>query len=227
MEESVAACIYKIAPREKPSKWSQQALKRVLNNWQRTRRSDFESILESPHFDWIVGFHITPSELGQYGYDTGLHFVQDSTPELPDDIETEHLVEPFFDEWIDQIQQVIKEDQEQTMFSPKEYAVFLANRHPMWNEHRMADALEITVGTYRGKVGRVKDKLEVARNTVELSDELPDDSSVDSWARGSHSCPLRVLYRVDESRLPVSAPWGIEGSDLTLEDLPLDRIIRD
>lgn len=227
MEEPTAAVTYRVAPGPKPGEWSQKSVKRVLEEWKTARPNDFDKVTKSSGFGMAVGFNIYPTGLGQYGYDTGFHFEPDIEDHLIDDITGGDLVEPFYSEWIETLQEVIQEEQEATMFSPKEFATFFAHQRPMRGEKRNADALGITVGTYRGKVGRVKSKLEEARKTLGFEEICPDSDDPDDWGRGSHQAPLSVLHRVDEERLPVTTMGEIDIEGVSLDDFPVDELIKD
>lgn len=227
MDEEVSAFTYNIAPREKPGEWHQRGLKRALKNWEKNREEDFEVILNSDNFGILIGFNIVPSTTGQYGYDTGLHFKPEIEEQLLDEVEAGHLAKSFYEDWIEAIQEVIQEEQEKTMFSPKEYATFFAHRHPNRTERQNADALGVTVGTYRGKVGRVRSKLEKARSTLRLEEACPDSGTFEDWKRHTFEAPLSVIHRVDESRLPVNSISRVAVDGVTLDDLPLEEILRE
>lgn len=227
MDEEVAAFIHKIAPREKPGEWNQKGLKRVLTDWRMSRPDDFETIRETDGFSMVVGFNILPRSLGQYGYDTGLHFEPDFDDHLLEEDESKELVEPFYLDWVEAIQGVIREEQERTLFSPKEFATFFAHRNPKQNERKTADALGIKVGTYRGKVGRVKSKLETARDTLQLANSCPKKDDYKNWKRNTFEAPFSVIHRVDEDRLPVNAASRVAIEGLTIDDLSVETLIRD
>jgi hypothetical protein len=226
MEEQTAAVTYRVAPGAKPGEWHQKSLRRVLKKWKAARPNDFEKITESDGFGMVVGFNIYPTGTGQYGYDTGFHFEPDIESHLIDDVVGGDLAETFYSEWVEALQEVIREEQEATMFSSKEFATFFAHRHPTRGEKQNADALDITVGTYRGKVGRVKSKLEEARKTLGLEEICPESDDADDWKRDTHQAPLSVLHRVDEDRLPVTAVSHIDVDGVSLDDFPVDELIR-
>lgn len=227
MEEYIAALAWNTAPGEKSSKWHQQSMKRVLSRWEQERQNDLELVLDSQGFNLAVGYYTFPTDVGEYGYDTHLEFRQDTEEHLLDEIEAGHLVEPFYEDWIETLQEVIQEDQEDTLFSPKEYATFLIHRHPAWHEARAADALDISIGTYRGKVGRVKSKLETARSTVELDEFCSKEKKPEFWEANTHEAALSVIHRVNESRLPVDSITHVSTEGVTLDDLPLDDLLRE
>jgi len=227
MDEEVAAFTHKIAPLQKPGEWHQKGLKRVLTDWEQSRPDDFKTVTESSGFGMVVGFNILPRSLGQYGYDTGLHFEPDLDDHLLEEGEGKELVKPFYSDWVKAIQEVMQEEQERTMFSPKEFATFFAHRHPRQSERENADALGITVGTYRGKVGRVKSKLETARNTLGLADLCPESDDYDDWKRETFEAPFSVIHRIDEDRLPVNAASRIATEGLTIDDVSVETLIRD
>lgn len=227
MDESIAAFTYKIAPPNKAGEWHQRSLKRVLSKWGRDRPNDLETILNSDGFGVAVGVRVFPSNVGQYGYDTGLRFKPDIEKYMLSDIQGGDLVKPFYEDWVRSIQDVIREDQEQTMFSAKEFATFFAHRNPANSEARNADALEISIGTYRGKVGRIKSKLKEANATVRLAGIAPESGKSDAWNQKSYQAPLSVLHRVDESRLPINSISSVTTEGVTVDDLPIDELIKE
>lgn len=230
MDEEVAAFIVDVAPGDKRAEWNQKGLRRTLKNWEQTRPADYNTVRKSTNFGIVVGFQIAPlrNERGQYGYDTGFHFESDIEEDHLSDVEGGHLAHDFYDDWVEAIQGVIEEEQEQTLFSPKEYATFFAHRHPFRNERRNADGLKITVGTFRGKVGRVKSKLEEARATVGIEESLPADSE-EEWSGQRYSAHPSVICRVDESDLPIQSVWSLDSrlEEYTLDDLPLDQVLQE
>ncbi len=236
MDEETAAFIYKIAPRDKPSEWTQRALKRVLTNWKQTRPDDFQTIIESKGFGYIVGFEVVPNDIGQYGYDTDFRFSPDAQTRQHlssnydrqlDQEEGGDLVEAFYTQWINELHEVISDEQEQTMFSAKEFATFFAHRHPNRGERRNADALDIAVGTYRGKVGRIKSKLDTARNTLQLDESYPQQEDYEDWKRETYHCPISVLHRVDTDRLPVDARERYIGDKRVTDEFPVEDLTRE
>lgn len=227
MEQETAAFVYKIAPKDLPGKWRQIGIKRTLDQWETERPDEFESVLDSDDFGYIVGFRITRTGVGQYGYDTGFRFVPDIETEYLEEVEWAHLVEPFVQDWVQNICESVHETQERTSFSAKEFAAFIAHRNPFRSETQNADALGISVGTYRGKIGRVKNKLNSAQATLDLNDAVTIGDDPDEWVRESFSAPRSVIHRVDEERLPIRAVSGIQHDDIELDDLPVEKLIQE
>lgn len=225
MEEYVAALTWRTAPGKQTAKWHQQSMKRVFDRWEQSHSDDLDLIFNSQDFTGAAGFHLTPTEIGQYGYGKRLQFKQDSIDESFGEFDTSHLVKPFYDDWMVALQEVIQEDQEATLFSPKEYAAFFTYRHPRWHEPRAADALDITVGTYRGKVGRIKSKIESARATVELDESCSEEKPPEFWRQDSHRAALSVIHRVEESRLPINSLTLARNEHIDIDNLPLDKLM--
>jgi len=224
MEESIAAYIKRMAPREKQVEWHQKGLKRTLSKWEREHPDLHEIMVTEKAAGGAVGYTIIASEIGQYGYDTNFYFTTDLDVHLIDDIDgAEEMCEAFYEDWVAAIVELIKEDQSASMFSPKELAVLYASRDEYEGEQEAADALGITVGTYRGKLGRVRDKLSEARTTIRLAENAigtPDDDTKTRYA-----APLTVIDRVEEERLPVDAIFGLK--DLEITETPVELLLRD
>lgn len=227
MDEETAAFCQKIAPKDKRAEWHQRGVKRVLLDWKVNRPDDFDLIVDGTGFGMLVGYNIYPSEIGQYGYDTGFHFSADIETEFVDDVPGGHLAEEFYTEWVSAIQTVIEEEQQQSIFSPKEFATFFGYRHPRQSEQQNADALRITVGTFRGKVGRVKSKIETVQQTQSLLDATPVDVTGKEWSLGSYNAPFSVIDRVDEERLPLDTVDRVATKGISIDDLPVDELIID
>lgn len=226
MEEEVAAFILKRAPGRHKGEWHQKSLKRLLERWAATRPDDYDTVRNTPAFSGVVGYKIYASELGQYGYDTNYRFTPDLDPQfVEDEVENaDDLATELYEEWVDELEAVIREDQEASLFTPKELAVLIASRNPRIVEREAADALGITVGTYRGKLGRVKDKLKEARASLDLVTGTDVDDP-DDWCGNGYLSPLPVLTRVDEDRLPITAARTIGNEDS--DEIPLEMLIYD
>lgn len=224
MEEEIAAYIHKRAPGEKHGEWHQRGLKRVLSRWKTSESEKYNIAIMNQNFASAVGYRITPTALGQYGYDTEFHFEPNLDPHFLEEVpDATSLCKEFYDAWVREIQEVIKEDQESSLFTPKELATLYAYHNPKQNEKKAADALDIKVGTYRGKVGRVKEKLSTARASLALDKPAQVDSE-EEWWRDGYSAPLTVIDRVDEGRLPVDAAHDIIGADI--HEWPVNDLIR-
>lgn len=227
MERTTAAFCHKYAPAKLHNTWHQVGLRRTLREWLHNGRKDIvEAITANADFGMVVGYHVIPQDTGQYGHDANIGFIPDIEEEYLEEIEGGEYAHEFFNEWVENLSAVIEEEQESTMLSSKEFATLLGHRHPRLTEKQVADALRITVGTYRGKVGRVKSKLESARNTIAIQQPLSEDESVD-WGRSSISAPLSVILRVEEERLPVQAATISNTQGSSLNDIPVDRLLID
>lgn len=80
----------------------------------------------------------------------------------------------------------------------------------------------ISVGTYRGKLGRVRAKTETPKRTLELDEYLEDEYGADGSYKscGAH---FSVIERVDEERLPLDTVMSVEGVDI--QDMPVEERI--
>lgn len=221
MQESTAAFIMKVAPLNKRAEYSQRGVKRVLEQWRREDITKFNTAIENRDLGVSAGFSVYPETTGQYGYDTGLYFSQDSIPEDADD-EARDLADEFYELWVGYIHDVIEDSADETLFSPKELAVLYGSRHKKYSEKEIADNLEISVGTYRGKLGRVREKIETAKQTLEIDEQVEEDyGEVGSYqACGAH---FSVIERVDEDRLPLDTVMRVEGVDI--QDMPVEQLI--
>lgn len=227
MEQEVAAYILRIAPRETQAEWRQQSLKRLLSRWESEQPDGYELATTEKMFGGAVGYHISGTEDGRYGHRAGYTFELNLDPQLLDGSDRqETLCREFTNEWIEELQSVIEDQQESTFFTPKEMAVLYAHRNPSVTETKAADALGITVGTYRGKIGRVKDKLSKAHATLETEGVAQTDSDGD-WDDEKYPAPLTVIDRVDEDRLPVQAYTNYPVDGTQLHEAPLEQLIRD
>lgn len=210
MDKETAAVIYRFVPGDKQASLHQRGLKWVLSDWQVERYDDFERVLENQEFEIGVGFQVVSKELGANGYDTGYHF----QPEINGDFlgpELQPIAVDFYEDWVRMIRKIIEDDVSGTLFSPKQLAAFYLHRHPKVPESRAADALGVTVGTYRGKVGRVVDKLKQARRTITISESTEPLESLEDWLHDGYEGPLPVIHHLPESRLPVNATRPPEG----------------
>lgn len=226
MDSRLAAYIMNIAPGEKRAEWHQKGLHRVLKDWKRTRSEWYEFIVDESPVGVAVGYHTYPSSLGENGYDTGFYFSPDLDPHFIERDDNEELCTHFYNAWIQQIISVIEEEQRNTLFSPKEFATLIAHRSPYQNEGKAADALGVSVGTYRGKVGRVKRKLDTAKATLSI-DSAIDIESKDDWSGPGYAAALSVIDRVSEDRLPIQSLHSSSSDWVNLEDMPVEDLILD
>lgn len=64
----------------------------------------------------------------------------------------------------------IKSMQEETIFSPREFVALILDAE--MSEQRAAHIMDISVGNYRGKKGKVSEKLEKAESTTSLASAI-------------------------------------------------------
>lgn len=229
MDETTAAFILKRAPKQKSAQYHQVSIKRAVN---RLREEDYDAYVVAnteSGFGMAVGYNLYPEGLGQYGYDTDFKITPDLDPQAlegVDDVdEPEEFCLRFFEVWKEELMNVVTEDQEATLFSAKEYAAYIGRHNPRVREKEAADALGISLGNYRGKVGRTKEKIEKARKTLDLDDMVGGLDSVESWKGDRWSAPITVIDRVEESRLPVRASFG--NDRIPAHEHSVDQLIYD
>lgn len=162
MEESSAAIAMEFAPFALRSMWSETALTRIERYLKADRPSDYNRICESPEdYGMAIEFHPRGTEVGQYGYDTNFQLVPDVDDHVveADGVEIDHdLAEEMAELWVGQIVKVVEEAQSATTLSEKEFVTLITMNNDSCIESRAADALGVSVGTYRGKKGRIKEK---------------------------------------------------------------------
>lgn len=180
MESEIAAVAYKHGPSERQTTWKQQAIGRVLERWEDDRPTDFERVIYEYDTNWLIDIRVRTNGLGEYGWDTGFELSVEIDEELIEqvDVTDEYLesLKRFAAAIETELLDVIAEEQERSQFSSKEFAALMLYKKEMVNERRAADALGVTVGTYRGKLGRIRDKIEAAKLTQELVGELEEDN---------------------------------------------------
>lgn len=201
MSNELLAAAYEVAPEALCMKWRQQALWRAIQTdatgSSGLTGSDIEEI------KGYVGIVCSPNEVGQYGYDAAhrletnidLELIRDTTIDADDAL-------TFNEMWVNQLRDVIQEEQERSVFSPKEFVTYLSGKNPHHSERMIADALGVTVGTIRGKRGRIDDKLSKAALTMKLDaqiEQLPSEKAVDFQYHPA------VLATVDEADLPITS----------------------
>lgn len=224
MDTELCALLMKAAPPEKHAEWHQKTLRRAIQKWAEERPADYEMVINNGGFQGLVGYHIRPDGLGQYGHDTGFHFIPDIPEDIAREIEGGELAQPFYEEWINMFPKLFEEIQSDTMFSEKEFATLFLWKNPNWQEKAAADALSVTVGTYRGKVGRVREKITQARRTLDFADVFPGEDSGEEWQKlVNYSAPFYVVQNCDDDDLPVN---GAGPSNGDIRKYPVEMLIR-
>lgn len=222
MDESVAAYIADIAPGEKSGEWHQRSFGRALAEWATT---DVRvQLIYEPVLGGAVGYHIWSESDGVNGYPAEHYFAPNLDPHFLDGLDyvddPESHCESLYEIWMEHLQGVIQEDVDASLFTPKEMGVFYAHRHPRETERMAADGLGLSVGNYRGKVARVKEKLERARATIELAD-LAEADTQREWTGNGYEAPPEVMYELPESKFPVNATHPPDNID----DYPTEGLV--
>ena len=71
---------------------------------------------------------------------------------------------------VEHIRKEIREMQEETMFSPREFVALVLDVE--WDEQNAAALMDISVGNYRGKKGAIAKKIDEAEETLALVDKF-------------------------------------------------------
>lgn len=176
MDASLVAIALRHAPTERAAAWKQQAMSGVLERWETECPADFNRVLYNKDSGWLIEIHAECDGLGQYGWDSNysLQVRVDETlaGETGASDDYQDSLRAYVDALEDELCAVVGAVQEQSQFSPKEFAAFLLYQHGTIDERQAADALEVTVGTYRGKLGRIQNKIDAARFTLDLIDAV-------------------------------------------------------
>lgn len=172
MDASLVAVALNHATRIQRSTWQQRAMSNVLERWETERSADFERILYNKDSGWLIEFWPQSNGLGQYGWDSNftleVRLDYDLLEQTDNTDEYARALEDYCDAVEDELCEVVGEVQSQTLFSEKEFVAFLLYQRDTVDEQRAADALEVTVGTYRGKLGRIREKIDSATATIDL-----------------------------------------------------------
>ncbi|ELZ05713.1 hypothetical protein C480_09960 [Natrialba aegyptia DSM 13077] len=126
--------------------------------------------------NWLVDIRVRTNGLGQYGWDTGFELSVEIDDELLSQVDVSDTylksLEQFVSAVQDELVAVVESEQEQSQFSSKEFAALMLYKREMVSENEAADALDVTVGTYRGKLGRIREKIAAAELTEQLLGEF-------------------------------------------------------
>jgi hypothetical protein len=173
MDEETAAVAYDFAPFFLRSMWGETALTRAEYQLQANNLEYYEEILSHAEvYGYATEIQARGREVGQYGYDTDYRIipkVDDTVIESADvDIDRE-VVEELSAIWAEQVVSTLTEAQSSTTLSAREFATLITKNNDFCGERRAADALGISVGTYRGKKGRINEKQEECRESSLLN----------------------------------------------------------
>lgn len=71
---------------------------------------------------------------------------------------------------VENICKEIREMQDETMFSPREFVALVLDAE--WDEQNAATLMDVSVGNFRGKKGSISDKIEKAETTLARADRI-------------------------------------------------------
>jgi hypothetical protein len=160
MDSTDAAVIMYFVPTPIRAMWHEAAITRAERDLERTQPDTWETILnDKGDYGFAIELVYLGDEVGQYGHETNYHVrsrLDDDVLEA-DGVDIDPAIaKEFASRWAEQVIDVLQEVEDDTMFSSRELAT-LVTMHGC-NEQRAADALGVSVGTYRGKKGRVAEK---------------------------------------------------------------------
>jgi len=69
---------------------------------------------------------------------------------------------------VENIREEIRELQEKTLFSPREFVALVLDAE--WGEQNAATLMDVSVGNFRGKKGSIADKIERAEETLRVAE---------------------------------------------------------
>jgi len=175
MDSELVAVALTYGPSDKITAWKHEAMSRVLERWEVERSEDFERVLYNKDTGYLIDIVPRSTALGQYGWDSEFVLEVRVDEELFEQTDNgaqyREALETYADALKHELCAVVQETQERSQFSPKEFVAFLLYQNDTVGERQAADAIEVTVGTYRGKLGRIREKIAAATLTMELMDE--------------------------------------------------------
>lgn len=71
---------------------------------------------------------------------------------------------------VENIRNEIREMQDETMFSPREFVALVLDAE--WDEQNAATLMDVSVGNFRGKKGNISDKIETAETTLTRAERI-------------------------------------------------------
>lgn len=164
MDEETAAVAIDFAPFAVRSMWGETALTRAELHMQKHHPDYYREICEYPEaYGYATEFEARGTEVGQYGWDTNYVLVprvDEEVIESSNDPLDSEIAEALGEAWVENLVTVLSEAQGSTTLSAREFATLITMNNTSCQERRAADALGITIGTYRGKKGRIKEKRE-------------------------------------------------------------------
>ena len=145
----------------------------VLDEWGDNRMEDKQK-LESAHDDEDSSFRWENIDIVEEnrGRDRGDELVPVTGVEPNGESEVYDLAREFAVQYLKAVIAEIRRIQGDTSYSPREFVVLVLLSADNVSEEKAASLMDITVGNYRGKVGTVREKREVAQYTAKISNHL-------------------------------------------------------
>lgn len=162
MDGSTAAVVIDFCPWALRTMWTATALNRAEARLNREKPEVYEAILDdAADYGVAIEYDARGSEVGQYGYDTSYQLLPAVDDEIIEHDNTDidpDIARTLAETWVDEIIDVVAEAQEATPLSAKQFATLITRNDPNCSEKEAADAMGISVGNYRGKMGDVREK---------------------------------------------------------------------
>jgi len=203
MDSELVAVALTYAPSEQNAIWKHEAMNNVLERWEADRPDAFERVFYCHDTGYLIEIKPRCTDLGQYGWDTDYVLEVGVDESLLESIETtaeyRQALRDYADALEDELCAVVSETQERSQFSPKEFVAFLLYQRGEIGERQAADALGIAVGTYRGKLGRIRNKIDAAWLTMDLMDKSEAEQTAGPRERTYQATgDLVDIYEADE-----------------------------
>lgn len=197
------------APFELRTAWTQNAVRIVLEGWQDEEPGAFEVLMSDEEtYGIAVEYEIRPLH-ADTDYVIEPRVDEHVLEEPPGDVDR-GLAERLAEEWVAEIERVVAAHQERTTLSPKEFATLLIMRSDGGTESRAAAILDVEPGTIRGKMGRVREKFDMAAATAELDRETDLDNRTEQASTAA--ARFSDLVNADRGDLPLDEPVEQHGT---------------
>lgn len=202
---------YYHAPQPLQSKWNQLAYVKTYRSWYNDRRQDLKIVIDQAEIDSnpfvFIDIDSKATSVGPNGHFSDFILDYSIDPEfLVDDFDTnrdaEALVTQYAEDYIERMKSVVVESCPDNL-SFKEYGVWVASKH--YTESQVADAFGVSVGTVRGKMGRVREKIEAANQLIRHNDELEYYADLD---QSDFGITPQIAAEIEENELPISVIYG-------------------
>lgn len=184
------------------AKWSQVTLREVESRWRRERPKHHQILRE-------MGIRSLPIDISTTNpNEKESEWKVEARPEtqyLPDDAPegAEDALAEYAADYEDQLLQTILDGQPE-MLSRKEYLVYVAQLGS--TNRNVGAAFGIADGTVAGKTGRVRNKVEEARELLNFHEETEHFADLD---RSDFGLPWLIAPEVEPDEMPVDA-WLVE-----------------